>query len=88
MKKTLALLFLALSMPLRDLSSGFRMYRREVLEGMNLLSRDFDVLEEILIRVHAEGWVIRQQREEETHDCRHSERHDARVLEEHSRRQQ
>jgi dolichol-phosphate mannosyltransferase len=51
---------IALSMPLRDLSSGFRMYRREVLDGMNLLSRDFDVLEEILIRVHAEGWRIRE----------------------------
>jgi dolichol-phosphate mannosyltransferase len=51
---------IALSMPLRDLSSGFRMYRREVLEGMNLLSRDFDVLEEILVRVHAEGWRIRE----------------------------
>ncbi|HEY0386558.1 MAG TPA: glycosyltransferase, partial [Pyrinomonadaceae bacterium] len=50
----------ALSMPLRDLSSGFRMYRREVLDGMNLLSRDFDVLEEILVRVHAEGWRIRE----------------------------
>lgn len=50
----------ALSMPIRDLSSGFRMYRREVLDGMNLLSRDFDVLEEILVRVHAEGWRIRE----------------------------
>lgn len=49
-----------LSMPLRDLSSGFRMYRREALEGIKLLSRDFDVLEEILVRVHAEGWRIRE----------------------------
>lgn len=49
---------IALSMPLRDLSSGFRMYRREALDGVNLLSRDFDVLEEILVRVHAEGWRI------------------------------
>lgn len=48
----------ALSIPLRDLSSGFRMYRREALEGMNLHSRDFDILEEILVRVHAEGWRI------------------------------
>ena len=47
-----------LSMPLRDLSSGFRMYRREALAGMTLLSRDFDVLEEILVRVHAAGWRI------------------------------
>lgn len=51
---------MALSMSLRDLSSGFRMYRREVLEGLNLLSRDFDVLEEILVRVHAEGWRIKE----------------------------
>jgi dolichol-phosphate mannosyltransferase len=51
---------IALSMPLRDLSSGFRMYRREVLDGINLHSRDFDVLEEILIRVHAEGWRIKE----------------------------
>ncbi|HEY0406214.1 MAG TPA: glycosyltransferase [Pyrinomonadaceae bacterium] len=50
----------ALSMPIRDLSSGFRMYRREVLDGMSLTSRDFDVLEEILVRVHAEGWRIRE----------------------------
>lgn len=48
----------ALSLPLRDLSSGFRMYRRDVLRDLSLVARDFDVLEEILIRVHAEGWRI------------------------------
>ncbi len=47
-----------LSLPLRDLSSGFRMYRREVLLGLTVQARDFDVLEEILIRVHAGGWKI------------------------------
>jgi SAM-dependent methyltransferase len=47
-----------LSLPLRDLSSGFRMYRRDVLTGMTLVARDFDVLEEVLIRVHAQGWRI------------------------------
>lgn len=50
----------ALSLPLLDLSSGFRMYRREVLEGIELHARDFDVLEEILIRVYNEGWHIRE----------------------------
>ena len=50
----------ALSLPLRDLSSGFRMYRRDVLAGLTLTARDFDVLEEILIRVHAEGWRIQE----------------------------
>ncbi|MFQ5852423.1 MAG: methyltransferase domain-containing protein [Candidatus Binatia bacterium] len=47
-----------LSLPLRDLSSGFRMYRRDVLPGLKLQARDFDLLEEILVRIHAEGWWI------------------------------
>jgi dolichol-phosphate mannosyltransferase len=49
-----------LSLPLRDLSSGFRIYRRDVLTGLKLQARDFDVLEEILIRIHAEGWRIQE----------------------------
>ncbi len=49
-----------LSLPLRDLSSGFRMYRREVLAGLTVQARDFDVLEEILIRVHCQGWKIQE----------------------------
>jgi dolichol-phosphate mannosyltransferase len=47
-----------LSLPLRDLSSGFRMYRRAALADLAIRARDFDALEEILIRVHAEGWRI------------------------------
>jgi dolichol-phosphate mannosyltransferase len=50
----------ALSLPIGDLSSGFRMYRREVLQGITLAARDFDVLEEVLIRVYAKGWRIRE----------------------------
>lgn len=50
----------ALSLPIRDLSSGFRMYRREALAGLRLEARDFDLLEEILIRIHAEGWRIEE----------------------------
>ncbi|MBI4400199.1 MAG: glycosyltransferase [Nitrospirae bacterium] len=49
-----------LSLPLHDLSSGFRMYRRDVVAILRLTARDFDVLEEILVRVHAEGWRIRE----------------------------
>ncbi len=44
-----------LSLPVRDMSSGFRMYRRDLLAGLAVRARDFDVLEEILIRVHADG---------------------------------
>jgi dolichol-phosphate mannosyltransferase len=50
----------ALSLNLRDLSSGFRMYRRDTLRNLTLTARDFDILEEILIRVHAQGWRIRE----------------------------
>ncbi len=49
-----------LALPLRDLSSGFRMYQRRVLEVRRPLARDFDILEEILIRVDAAGWRIRE----------------------------
>jgi dolichol-phosphate mannosyltransferase len=47
-----------LSVDLRDLSSGFRMYRREAVAGLTLEARDFDILEEILIRVYNAGWSV------------------------------
>lgn len=50
----------ALSLPFRDLSSGFRMYHRDALAGLQLQARDFDILEEILIRIHAEGWCVQE----------------------------
>jgi dolichol-phosphate mannosyltransferase len=50
----------ALSLPLHDLSSGFRMYRRDVLDWKALQARDFDVLEEILVRVHTNGCRIKE----------------------------
>jgi len=49
---------LALSLPVRDLSSGFRLYRRDALLGLHLESRDFDVLEEILVLGYNQGWRI------------------------------
>jgi dolichol-phosphate mannosyltransferase len=49
-----------LSLRIRDLSSGFRMYRREVLAGLRLHARDFDILEEILIRIYLKGWRIQE----------------------------
>jgi SAM-dependent methyltransferase len=45
----------ALSVPVRDMSSGFRLYRRAVLESLATVSRDFDALPEILTRLYAEG---------------------------------
>jgi dolichol-phosphate mannosyltransferase len=47
-----------LALPLRDLSSGFRMYRRDVVGDARPEARDFDVLEELLIRAQANGWRV------------------------------
>ncbi|MFN7971861.1 MAG: glycosyltransferase [Acidobacteriota bacterium] len=47
-----------LSLPLKDISSGFRMYRRRILPGLKLGSRDFDILEEIVLKVYAEGYRV------------------------------
>jgi dolichol-phosphate mannosyltransferase len=47
-----------LSLPLHDISSGFRMYRRDTLDGLALQARDFDVLEEILIKIYTQGFRI------------------------------
>jgi dolichol-phosphate mannosyltransferase len=44
-----------LSLPVSDISSGFRLYRASTLEGLDLRSTDFDALEEILIKCYAEG---------------------------------
>ena len=49
-----------LALPLRDISSGFRMYRRDILENLQLRARDFDILEEILIKIHALGFRVRE----------------------------
>ena len=47
-----------LSLPIKDLSSGFRMYHADTVKHLRLTARDFDVLEEILIKVYAEGWKV------------------------------
>ena len=47
-----------LSLPHRDLSSGFRLYSKRVLDEMEIEATDFDALEEILIRAHCNGWKI------------------------------
>jgi dolichol-phosphate mannosyltransferase len=49
-----------LSLPYKDLSSGFRMYHSDTLKSLKIEARDFDVLEEILLRIYAEGWSIQE----------------------------
>jgi dolichol-phosphate mannosyltransferase len=50
----------ALSMPVGDMSSGFRLYRREVLAGLKFEGRNFEVLEEILVKAYAEGFSVHE----------------------------
>lgn len=47
-----------LSVPVGDLSSGFRIYRREIIPSVNVRARDFDFLQEMLVRAAVEGWRI------------------------------
>src|SRR5262249_30287074 len=47
-----------LSLAVRDMSSGFRLYRARVLANHGPLPRDFDVLQALLVRAYAEGWRV------------------------------
>ena len=47
-----------LSLPVRDLSSGFRLYRAAAVQALALEGTNFEVLEEILVKAHAAGWRI------------------------------
>ena len=47
-----------LSMPVRDLSSGFRLYRHETLHNLKLEARNFEVIEEALVKAYAQGYSI------------------------------
>jgi dolichol-phosphate mannosyltransferase len=48
-----------LALPHRDLSSGFRMYRRGVLEDLGPVTAEgLDALQEILVKAFSQGWKI------------------------------
>ncbi len=47
-----------LSLPVKDISSGFRLYHTATLRELDLESNDFDALEEILIKCYARGCGI------------------------------
>ncbi len=44
----------------RDMSSAFRLYDARVLQGLDLRARDFAIVQEILVKVCAEGWRVRE----------------------------
>ena len=49
-----------LGLKLKDLSSGFRMYDRRQIEELDLQARDFDVLEEILVKIYVNGGRLKE----------------------------
>jgi len=51
---------LGLGVPLRDLSSGFRLYRSRILDMRAVVARDFDVLPEIVVRAYTEGFRVKE----------------------------
>jgi len=48
----------ALGLPVKDLSSGFRLYRRQVVVGAVSTATNFAILQEILVHATADGWSI------------------------------
>lgn len=49
-----------LGVPIGDLSSGFRFYRKAALKMDEVVARDFDVLPEIVVRAYTNGWRVRE----------------------------
>jgi SAM-dependent methyltransferase len=49
-----------LSLPYSDLSSGYRLYRRAAVQALPLQAIGFDILQEILIRMVAEGYRVQE----------------------------
>jgi len=49
-----------LDVPIRDLSSGFRLYRTAVIRDQHITSRDFDILQQTVVQAFAEGWRVRE----------------------------
>lgn len=47
-----------LDLPVRDLSSGFRLYRRQILAEIAPQATDFDVLQEILVKAVGCGFTV------------------------------
>lgn len=47
-----------LSVPVADLSSGFRLYKSSVLRSVDLQGRDFDILIELLVEIFIKGYRV------------------------------
>lgn len=61
LSRTLNTIFrIGLDLPIRDLSSGFRLYKLDVVREHPPKAYDFDSLQETLLRAFAEGWRAKE----------------------------
>ncbi len=49
-----------LDLPVRDMSSGFRLYRRRIFDEVTPTEKNYVVLQEILMKAHAQGFRIKE----------------------------
>ncbi len=49
-----------MGLPVKDLSSGFRLYQADLLKNLELTALDFNVLIEILVRLYSKGNRIKE----------------------------
>ena len=49
-----------LQVPIKDSSSGYRLYRRRVLQPENYTRENFNILQEILVQAYADGFAIKE----------------------------
>jgi glycosyltransferase involved in cell wall biosynthesis/predicted SAM-dependent methyltransferase len=47
-----------LAVPVMDMSSGFRVYHRKILDELALECEKYDILEEILVKAYSLGWKV------------------------------
>jgi len=47
-----------LAIPVRDSSSGFRIYDRRVFDEIEIQGEKYDVLQEILVQIYCRGWTV------------------------------
>jgi dolichol-phosphate mannosyltransferase len=47
-----------LSLRTRDMSSGYRLFNARAVRGQPFAARDFDIVQEVLVRAYAKGWRV------------------------------
>jgi dolichol-phosphate mannosyltransferase len=49
-----------LSLQVRDMSSGFRLLKADIIRSYTLQARDFDIVQEVLVRAFADGCTVQE----------------------------